>query len=146
MFNPNRELERIKTAPKIPSPENGDQLSRKEKVKEFKERLMRQKEGIGMAIETLRSTVEKNPNATEEELQKIVDAYAEEYEFTEGYKITFQDGIRAYVAKHAAVEKYRALYPDDSELYQACFNKKPRGKIEVIRGADEFILPVFSPG
>ena len=111
----------------------GDGAARRTRIAEFRDGLVRRHEGIGQAVTALWSAVAAHPDATREELLAIVQEKAEGYGF-ERELYRFDQPIDEYLAKHAAVEKYRALYPVDDDLYAACFGTRPTGKVEVVTG------------
>lgn len=102
-----------------------------ERLLYFKENLIIQKEGIGKIISVLRSTIEKNPDATEEELVNIVKSLAPEYKFTDILVLFFEVCIYKYEKKHTAVEKYLKMYPDSDKLFEACFGEEPDGRVNI---------------
>jgi hypothetical protein len=105
-----------------------------ERLERFKENLIHQKKGIARVINDLRFEIESRPYATPEDLMLKVKTLAPEYRFTREQIALFEFAILKYREKHLAVEKYRAEYPDDLDLYEACFGKRPKGKIEIIKG------------
>ncbi len=112
-------------------------LSLEERVQrreEYKESLLRQKDCIARTIVRLRRTVEQSPDVSLEDLQTIVLEGSAEGKFTPVQLAHFDEGIKGYLRKHAAVEKYRSLFPIDADLFQECFEKKPIGKVQVIKG------------
>lgn len=138
-FDPKIELKNIRRLPleELEDPERSDEEKRRiraEKLVNFKENLIHQKEGIARAVDDLRKTVESTPDATTEILLSRVQALAPEYKFTRDQIALFKYAIEKYQEKHEAVEKYRAMYPSDTNLFEACFGKKPKGKIEIIKG------------
>ncbi|MEI6238739.1 MAG: hypothetical protein WCP15_04390 [bacterium] len=107
---------------------------RAEKLNKYKENLIHQKEGIARVTKELRDTIESLPDESEENLLQKVHAMAPEYRFTQDQISLFKYVIEGYREKHTAVEKYRTMYPVDADLFEACFGKKPKGKIEVVKG------------
>jgi len=135
-FDPKAELASIRklsTEEQALSDEEKREI-RTEKLTQYKERLIHQKEGIASVINALRDTVETSPDESAESLLQKVRALAPEYRFTQNQISLFKYAIEQYQEKHAAVEKYRAMYPNDINLFEACFGKKPKGKTEVIKG------------
>lgn len=135
-FDPEAELKKLrKLSPReqilIPSEEK--RRIRKERLISFKEKLMRQKEGIARTIDDLRTTIESAPGTTAEVLLSKVQAAAQEYKFTRAQNALFKYAIEKYQEKHAAVEKYRTMYPSDANLFEACFGKKPKGEVVIVK-------------
>src|SRR3989344_998383 len=138
-FDPKIELRNIRrlALKGLEAPELSDKEKRKiraEKLVNFKENLIHQKVGIARTIDDLRNTVESTPDTTTEILLSKVQALAPEYKFTPDQISLFKNAIEKYQEKHLAVEKYRAMYLNDADLFEACFGKKPKGKIEIIKG------------
>jgi len=138
-FDPKIELKNIRRLPleELEDPERTGEVRRKiraEQLVKFKENLIHQKEGIARAVDDLRNAVESTPDATTEILLSRVKALAPEYRFTRDQISLFKYAIEQYQEKHTAVEKYRAMYPNDTNLFEACFGKKPKGKIEIVKG------------
>ncbi|TSC73950.1 MAG: Uncharacterized protein G01um101444_417 [Parcubacteria group bacterium Gr01-1014_44] len=147
-FDPKIELKNIRRLPleELEDPERTDEVKRKiraEQLVRFKENLIHQKEGIARAVDDLRNAVESTPNATTEILLSRVQALAPEYRFTRDQISLFKYAIEQYQEKHSAVEKYRAMYPNDTNLFEACFGKKPKGKIEVVKGSMTLFFRCF---
>jgi hypothetical protein len=135
-FDPKTELKNVrKLSPdEQVLPDDEKRRIRAERLVNFKENLIRQKEGIAMAIKDLREAVESTPEATAESLLAWVQILAPRYKFTRDQVSLFKYAIEQYQEKHTAVEKYRAMYPNDANLFEACFGKKPKGKIEIVKG------------
>ena len=108
---------------------------KKERLVEFKNSLLMQKLGMGEVIYKLRSAIEANPSADIYALEEnIVDEAVRNYRFTADQRYLLDLGLEEYEKRHEIVEKYREKYPNDSDLFQACFGKKPKGQIEVLYG------------
>ncbi|MBN1585639.1 hypothetical protein JW899_04735 [Candidatus Uhrbacteria bacterium] len=104
---------------------------RKERLSEFKEALARQKAGIAEIIDDLFKVVLATPDEKAESLMaRVLDA-APKYRIGRSQLELFESAIREFRRKHEAVVKYRELYPDDADLFEACFGKKPDGRIDV---------------
>jgi hypothetical protein len=103
-------------------------------LQQIKACLIHQKEGIAKVINILHETVEETPDADKELLLSKVHLHASNYGFTPTQLYHFTSAIDQYIAKHAAVESYRTQYPLDNDLFEACFGKKPKGRVEVIKG------------
>lgn len=135
-FDPKTELKNVrKLSPEEQALSDDEKRRiRAERLVNFKENLIHQKEGIARAVEELRGAVESTPDATMEALLLKVQALAPEYKFTRDQIALFKYAIEQYQEKHVAVEKYRTMYPTDANLFEACFGKKPKGKIEIVKG------------
>ena len=135
-FDPIEELKNIRNLSPIEQslPSKEKRKIRAERLAKYKENLMRQKQGIAQAIADLFNAVESAPDMTKEELLLKVKTLAPEYKFTKKQLAYFKYAIEEYLSKHLAVEKYRAMYLKDDDLFEACFGKKPEGKIEVVKG------------
>lgn len=111
-----------------------DQIELKaQRLENFKENLIKQKEGIARTIKELRDIVDAVPKTTTLALLSRVKTLAEEYRFTNEQIDFFKKAIDEYKKKNVAVEKYRTMYADDADLFEACFGKKPKGKIEILQ-------------
>lgn len=128
-------------------------LSKKEKreiikhrVEEFKDRLNSQKLGIAKTIRELGGLIENNPDISSEDLMSKIEAGSADYRFTKYQVHLFEFATDEYRKKHQAVEKYRTLYPDNADLFEACFGKKPKGEVEVQKGAMTLLFRCFDEG
>ncbi len=118
----------LREARKLQEPE------RSKTVKRLRQRLSWQKKGIGATIEKLHQEVRKDPDASRSELRKIVDDAAVRYALTYDHRLNFEIAIEKYAKRHEAVEKYRKLYPNDADLFAACFDVRPHGTVKVTKG------------
>ncbi|MBN1585637.1 hypothetical protein JW899_04725 [Candidatus Uhrbacteria bacterium] len=107
---------------------------KRERLESFRAALNRQIEGIAETVTALTEMVRENPDETAESLMSAVWTRAPESRFTAGQLSNFLGAITEYRQKHEAVVKYRELYPDDADLFEACFGRKPAGAVRVIRG------------
>ena len=147
-FDPKIELKNIRRLPlkglEDPELSNVEKRTiRAEQLVRFKENLIHQKEGIARTVADMRNTVESTPDATTEILLSRVQALAPEYKFTRDQISLFKYAIEQYQEKHTAVEKYRAMYPNDANLFEACFGKKPKSKIEIVKGSMTLFFRCF---
>lgn len=137
IFDPEKELKNIRAFSKKDRESIPDEEKRKireERLKNFKENLIHQKEGIAKAIGDLYDAIRSAPDTDRKNLFSKVRALAPEYKFTPRQIIAFGIAIEKYLSNHRTVEKYRAMYPNDGDLFEACFGRKPKGKIEVVKG------------
>ena len=135
-FDPQLELKNIKNLSREEQnlPDAKKKEIRAKKLATFKEKITNQKEGIARAIERLRGLVESTPDIGIETLMERVMGLAFKYKFTNDQLYFFENAIKKYQEKHVAVEKYRAKYPSDIDLFEVCFGKKPKGEIKIIKG------------
>lgn len=124
-FDPKAELKNLRACNKE---------ARAEKLENYKTELIRQKEGIVEIQNDLEQQIRKNPDLSQEELMKIAFAKAPEYRLSENQLGLFKDVLNKYIEKHQAVREARKKYPDDKELFKACFGKKPEEVVEIIEG------------
>jgi len=124
------------------SPKEKRRLQR-ERLAEFKKDINDQRQGIASAIRHLHAAVEATPDASSQDLFAHVEKIAPEYRFTSSQLKLFRLAIDMYRKKHKAVETYRALHPDDDRLFEACFDRKPYGKVEVLKGPMNFHFRCF---
>ena len=107
--------------------------NREEWMSHYRQCLEHQEDGIAVVIRLLQNTVESTPDAGVEQLLDIINSRASNYGFTSEQLQHFCIAIGKYLQRHQAVEKYRALYPVDADLFEACFEKRPVGRVEVIK-------------
>ncbi len=136
-FDPKAELVQVWHAPKAAQ-------SSKERLVDYKESLRQQTLGTAETVRTLFERVQSNPAASAEELLSLVEERAPRYRFTPAQVKLFSNAIEAYEQKHEAVEAYRALYPNDADLYEACFGVPPVGTVEVVKGPMTLCFRCFS--
>jgi len=122
-FDPEAELKNLRY---------GDKETRAERLKKYKEELIKQKEGIAEIQEDLEKQIRENPDLNQEELMKTVLAKAPEYRLSENQLDLFKKTLNKYVIRHQAVREARKKYPYNQELFKACFGKEPEGGIEII--------------
>jgi len=125
IFDPEAALKRVR---KFPKKEQSQEL------KEFKEKLAYQKEGLARIQEQLIIAIRKNPDASTGQLYEIVRDFGPRYGLTEAQKETAKSMLQTYVEKHKRVREIRGQCPDDDDLWFALFGNIPRGRIEVIEG------------
>lgn len=106
----------------------------KERLSDYKKKLLKQKENIAEIQISIEKSVRDNPDLNIEELMDIVYLKSPKAELTNYQIDAFRKGIGEYVKKHQAVENYRTKYPNDKALYSACFGHSPKGNIEIIKG------------
>ncbi len=124
-FDPKVELKKLKES---------DKETRADRLEEYKEELIKQKQGIAEIQQDLEKQIRDNPELNQQELMKTVWAKAPEYRLSRNQLDLFKQTLDKYVEQHQAVRQARKKYPDDKKLFEACFGEKPKGVIEVIEG------------
>jgi len=124
-FDQEAELKKLK---------KGNKETRAERLKGYKEELIKQKQGIAEIQLGLEKQIRDNPELDQQELMKTVWAKAPEYRLSENQLDLFKQTLDKYTEKHQAVREARKKYPNDKKLFKACFGKEPRGVIEVMEG------------
>ncbi|MFZ1075678.1 MAG: hypothetical protein WAN50_04875 [Minisyncoccia bacterium] len=117
-----------------------DRLSSQEKrelkqqrLKELKENLAQQQVGIAAIIQSLRNTIESNPDTPTELLMRTVRQSAPKLRLNQFQLDNIAHVLHQYEARHRQVETWRAQYPDDADLFEAYFGKKPVGRIRIVK-------------
>lgn len=105
---------------------------RAERLEEYKEELIKQKQGIAEIQENLEKQIRDNPELSQQELMKTVFAKAPECRLSKNQLNLFEETLNKYVERHQAIREARKKYPNDKEFFRACFGKEPRGVIEII--------------
>lgn len=124
-FSPKEELEKVKEAPRE---------ERREKLKEFKERLLEQEKDIVEIQRELVEKVEADPKTPREALVAEFSKLAAEKGLSDSQKELGEIIIGEYSQKNAAVQRFRNVYQDDRRLFQTVFGSEPKGKVEVVAG------------
>lgn len=124
-FSPEEEIQDILTLPKE---------ERREKLKEFKEKLAYQKEGMGKIQEQVIQFIREKPDASIGQLFELVRDFGPSYGFTEEQKEVARSMLQEYATKHNAIREVRKETPNDDELYGRLFGAMPQGKVEIIEG------------
>ena len=124
-FDPERELALIARLPK------GE---RREKLKEYKIKLIWQRKGIARAQAKAIAAIRKNPDMTDEEFMEHFGEEAKKYEASEAQRARAEVIFGKYKQKHEAVEKYYAQYPDPKDLFRAVFGIDAKGSVEIVKG------------
>ncbi len=124
-FDAEAEIQKIM---KAPSAERASLLA------SYKEKLTLQKNGLAKVQEEMMEDIRKNPEMTKEEFSKLYDERAELFGVTLEQKEIAEKIFAKYKEKHVAIERIRAEYPDDREMFKAAFGQAPKGEIEIIVG------------
>lgn len=134
-FRPDLELKNIrKLSPEEETlPREEQRRIQQERLRIFKRNLEWQKIGIGQTIQELYHAVRSDPELDYNKLMWLVEGIAPKYKFSKGQISQFEWAMDEYARRHRAVERARKKYPIDEDLFEACFSKRPNGKIEVIQ-------------
>lgn len=135
VFDPEKEIGEIKKLPR------GEKRA---KIAEFREKLAFQKEGIGELQEALEKAIRKNPDAPLDELYDYIIKAAPLFGLTEEQKKLARSVVEKYVEKHKFIKEIREKFPDDIDLYEDFFGRKPWGKIEIVEGPIIICFRVFN--
>lgn len=124
-FSPEDELKKILKAPK---------LERKKLLREYKEKLIYQKEGLAVIQKEIIAKIRDNPDATLSELYEMVKDFASKYGLSSEQKMIARNLLFEYNKKHSFVRMEREKYPNDADLFTVVFGRPPKGEIEIIQG------------
>ncbi|MBI4114532.1 MAG: hypothetical protein HY445_01665 [Candidatus Niyogibacteria bacterium] len=125
VFNPYSARHSILTAPT---------KERREKLKEFKEKLAYQKIGLAVMQEKIVEEIRSHPDESSQTLSQYAQAFEKQYGFTSDQIELIEQMIETYASAHQQVKDVRKKFPNDSDLFQAMFKVQPKGNIEVIEG------------
>ncbi|MFA5987558.1 MAG: hypothetical protein WC797_02830, partial [Candidatus Paceibacterota bacterium] len=135
-FNPAKSLETLRdidpdVAAGLSAEERRD--IRRGRLEKFKENLEKRRQGLALAETTMRQAIEANPRIGKMELVAAVFPTLSAFGASEEDRKNFIDIINKYTANDKTVAKYREQYPDDNELFKACFGAYPYSRIDIIR-------------
>lgn len=132
-FDPEKELKKIRKFSKeeMLLEKNEKWKLQKDRLKIYKENQDAQKHGIAQTIKLIKDEIVSNSDIDKEKLLFVLKEKAKKYRFTKEQVGIFYYAITEYCQKHLAVERYKTIYPNDSDLFRACFEKEPEGKIQV---------------
>lgn len=123
----------------------GTHSEKQQKVVEFKDRLLENKEAVVDVIDDLTKNISANPDMSREELMGLI-ASADSFSKLTPYQIeALQVGLKGYEVKHKFVHKIRTDYPDDAELFEAAFRRKPKGRVEIVEGPISLYFRCYDP-
>lgn len=123
-FNPKEEVKNILKR---------SHAERKESLESFKQSFNEHKKGIAETIQELHNEINTRPDTSQADLLEIIAQNASKYRLTKEEMILFNYAIEGYEKKHSMVEKHRSIYPNDHELFNACFGFNPNGKVVVTK-------------
>lgn len=141
--NGDSEKEEFNPAEEVRSMLRLSRHERKEKLPEVQERLEQYINAHAKLQEQIIEEIRKNPDVEEGALDPLINQAIAEGGIPREERIFIQNAFGRYVAKHDAVERMRAMYPNDRELYQALFGARPDGRVEVITGPMTFYFRCF---
>ena len=125
-FDPKVELELIKI-------QKSDKKTRAERLKTYKEELINQKEGIAKIQQDLEKQIRANPDISQKALMNLILFQASTYRLSKNQLDLFEETLDRYTERHQVIKEFQEKYPDDRELFKACFGKYPEGKIKLIK-------------
>lgn len=106
-FSPPSEMKALHSAPKN---------ERKEKVVEFKDKLVRQFLAIGLCRVAVEEALVDKPDMTTDQIMEIVHQFGEHYGFTSEHYEGAQHRAEKYVEARQKALETREKFPDDSDL------------------------------
>ncbi|MGC9049164.1 MAG: hypothetical protein ACP5IX_03025 [Patescibacteria group bacterium] len=131
IFDPEEELKRIK---KLHGREG------LEEIEKYKEKLIYQKQGLTEMQDFLIQKIRENSDISFDNLNILVQDFAVKYGFSEKQKEITNDILHKYIVRHQAVDALRKKFPEDKRLFKFLFNRKPKGKIEILTGPMTFYI------
>ena len=135
VFDPEEEVKKIKKL---------SRGNKKAAIAEFKNKWTYQKEGLAITQEIIIKAIRKNPDASPDELYDYMIKVAELFGFTEKQKDLAKSVLKKYAEKHKFIKETRRQFPDDIDLFEDFFGRKPSGKIEVLEGPISICFRVYN--
>ena len=140
VFNPKKELKKIKGAPK---PE------RRKLVAEFKKGLTEQKEGIADLQEEVIRMIRENPDLSTAELYPRIEEMGSQIKLGTPEKGIAKLLAEKYTKKHEAIETFWHRFdkaPErDAAMFKDLFGREPIGRIEILKGPMNFYIKCGNP-
>jgi hypothetical protein len=124
-FDPEEEVKKLRSIPKE---------QRREATERFKEEFARQRIGTLRLYREIGDVLEKDPDASRDELDTMIAAHAEDLKFSGKHFERAGGMLDRYARVHAYVNNMRRQYPDDEDLFAALCGHAPKGKIKVVEG------------
>ncbi len=118
---------------------------RQAKIKEFKEKLTYQKEGLAKIQEEIITVIQAFPDTSYNQLFERAKDMGAQYGLDWWQEEVIRLLIQKYVEKHKAVQKARKEYPNDNDLFEAVFGRQPKGRVEVSEGPMTLYFKVQNP-
>ncbi|MDP2598437.1 MAG: hypothetical protein Q8P49_01250 [Candidatus Liptonbacteria bacterium] len=116
---------------------------KKELVRDYKEKLIFQKQGItGLQVE-LSERLSKKPDMDREQLLNIIGLFAHLFGFTLKQVRIAEGMIDDYIRRHTAIREVRKQFPSDDALFKELFGRDPHGKIEVVESPASLYFRCF---
>jgi hypothetical protein len=129
-FNPEEELKKIRS---------GTKAEQKQKLADFKRRLVEQKKGIAEIQKKIFEEVMKKPDASAEEYLKSIQDTMDRFYLSNDQQDAFKKALEAYSKTHQAIRENTKDYvnektgeTDGAKIFEKLFKQKPIGRIEVI--------------
>lgn len=105
---------------------------RERAIAEYREYIAQQKTHVAFLYSDLTRLLEENPSVPDEELQKKLSEVLDRIQAGGKTRKEARDVFMEFSRRRKAIESYRAKHPDDKELYEAIFGRKPSGEVAVI--------------
>jgi len=102
---------------------------------ELGENLAIEQERIADAAKRLFGLVESQPDIDSDWLIMEFSQLHRQKPFSEETAHAFVDAINKFAGKQKIVKSYCRAHKDPGEFFELCFGRRPKGKVEVIRGA-----------
>jgi len=133
-FDPEIELKKLRKFDEEASPRlvGLGPKTRAERLKNYKEELIKQKQGIAEIQIDLEKEIRTNPDISQKALMNILLSVAPKHRLSEKQLDLFKQTLKNYTEKHQTIKKVLEKYPDNRKLFNACFGKYPKGKIKII--------------
>lgn len=105
---------------------------------EFKEKLRYQELGFSSVEANLFDLIEKNPDASIEDFNKLIESDVKKYGLTKNQIEIISDIFKGYQEKHQSIQEIIKKFTneegniDSKNLYKEFFNKEPKDEVAVI--------------
>lgn len=123
----------------------GNTQEKQQKLTEFKDRLSENKEAMVGVLDDLTRGISENPDMRRDELMQLLENTANLSQLTPYQIEALKVGLRGYEVKHKFIHKIRVDYPNDTDLFEAAFKRKPKGKVAVIEGPINLYFRCYEP-
>ena len=133
-FTPEEEVKEILSFPKE---------ERREKHREFKEKLSFQREGLIKIQVELIEMIRDNPDIPSSLLQKKMESLVSQYGIDEQRKSIIEKALKSYVKRRSSLNKLCREYPSDKDLFEFLFDKYPEGEIEIVKDPISLYIKCF---
>jgi len=129
VFYPETDVGEILKAPKKERPQ---------KLKEFKEKLAFQMEGLAGLQEEIIVAINKDPDAPIEDFFLKILQVGSKFGMNSEQKKFAAHILLEYEKKHKKIKEVRRRYPNDKDLFNAVFGRPSEGEVEVHEGPVTF--------